>query len=82
MTAVDVERAPRTNPNWAPGMKPEGTLDTQADPDTGTFTTYNFEVADWHTYFAAPAVTSTNSLAVLVSQPECQDLPQGTPGRT
>ncbi|MCG3183562.1 MAG: hypothetical protein ICCCNLDF_01666 [Planctomycetes bacterium] len=50
---LEREYAPAVFENWTPGQAATGTLGTPADPTTGTFTTYNFEVADWHTYFAA-----------------------------
>lgn len=63
---VQVEHAPCADPAWKPGMPAKGTLGTQADPQTGTFTTYNFEVADWHTYFAAPVGSTSTHCAIWV----------------
>ncbi|MCG3183558.1 MAG: hypothetical protein ICCCNLDF_01662 [Planctomycetes bacterium] len=48
---LEREYAPAVFENWTPGQAATGTLGTPADPTTGTFTTYNFEVADWHAYF-------------------------------
>jgi len=64
VTRVQAEHAPCADPDWIPGAAAKGTHGTQADPHTGTFTTYNFEVAQWHTYFAAPVgSTSTHASA-------------------
>ncbi|MCG3183560.1 MAG: hypothetical protein ICCCNLDF_01664 [Planctomycetes bacterium] len=52
---LEREYAPAVFENWTPGQAAAGTLGTPADPATGTFTTYNFEVADWHTYFVTDA---------------------------
>jgi hypothetical protein len=61
---VQVEHAPCADPDWIAGTATTGTLGTPADPRTGRFTTYNFEVAQWHTYFAAPVgSTSTHASA-------------------
>jgi len=46
---LEREYAPAVFENWTPGQTATGTLGTPADPATGTFTTYNFEVADWQT---------------------------------
>lgn len=51
---IQIEMAPCLDPDWSGGTPTVGRLGALANPETGTFTTYNFEVSDWHTYFAAP----------------------------
>ncbi len=46
---LEREYAPAVFDNWTPGQSATGTIGTPADPATGTFTTYNFDVADWQT---------------------------------
>lgn len=66
VTRVQVEQAPCFEPAWIAGSAVTGTLGTHADPHTGRFTTYNFEVAQWHTYFAAPVGSTGTGDAVWV----------------